>query len=49
MTWSWYLRDKCDKMIAVIDDVDPPQPLYPEEERKAGIAGKMVLFAHSKS
>ena len=43
MTWSWYLRDKGDKMIAVIDDVNPPQPLYPEEERKAGIAGKMVL------
>ncbi len=43
MTWSWYLCDKDGKMIAVIDDVDPPQPLYPDEERKAGIAGKMVL------
>jgi TonB family protein len=43
MTWSWYLRDKDGKMIAVIDDVNPPQPLYPDEERKAGIAGKMVL------
>jgi TonB family protein len=43
MTWSWYLRDKDGKMIAVIDDVNPPQPLYPDEERKAGVAGKMVL------
>ena len=43
MTWSWSLRDKDGKMIAVIDDVNPPQPLYPDEERKAGIAGKMVL------
>jgi TonB family protein len=43
MKWSWYLRDKDGKMIAVIDDVNPPQPLYPDEERKAGIAGKMVL------
>jgi hypothetical protein len=42
MTWSWYLRDKDGKMIAVIDDVNPPQPRYPDEERKAGIAGKMV-------
>jgi len=43
MTWSWYLRDKDGKMIAAIDDVNPPQPPYPDEERKAGIAGKMVL------
>ena len=42
ITWSWYLRDKGNKMIAVIGGVDPAQPLYPEEER-AGIAGKMVL------
>lgn len=30
-------------MIAVVDEVDLPQPLYPDEERKAGIAGKMGL------
>lgn len=43
ITWSWRLRDKNGDTIAVIDGDDGPSPPYPEEERRAGAAGKMVL------
>jgi TonB family protein len=41
--WSWRLRDKNGKTIAVADDDDSPPPPYPEKERKSGVAGKMLL------
>jgi TonB family protein len=37
------LVDKNGKLIAVVDNGEYPLPSYPEEERMAGIAGKMVL------
>jgi outer membrane biosynthesis protein TonB len=43
MQWSWVLRDKSGKVVANLDGEDPPAPLYPVEERKAGAAGRMVL------
>jgi TonB family protein len=41
--WSWGLRDLNGKVVAVADDDDAPPPRYLEEERKSGIAGKLVL------
>jgi len=43
LQYSWGLRNRSNFMIAYIDGEQPPPPLYPEEERKAGIAGMMVL------
>jgi TonB family protein len=43
ITWSWRLRNKDGETVAVIDGDDEPSPLYPEAERRAGAAGKMVL------
>lgn len=40
---SGRLFDKNGKLVAVIDDDDYPLPPYPEGERKAGVAGKMIL------
>jgi TonB family protein len=41
--WSWGLRDPNGKVVAVADDDDAPPPRYLDEERKSGIAGKLVL------
>ena len=41
--WSWGLRDLNGKVVAVADDDDAPPPRYLEEERKSGVAGKLVL------
>lgn len=43
ITWSWRLSNKNGETVAVIDGDDEPSPLYPEAERRAGAAGKMVL------
>ena len=43
MEWSWGLRDLNGKVVAVADDDDAPPPRYLAEERKSGIAGKLVL------
>ena len=41
--WSWGLRDLSGKVVAVANDDDAPPPRYLEEERKSGVAGKLVL------
>jgi TonB family protein len=41
--WSWGLWDKSGNGVAYIDGAGPAPPAYPEEQRKAGIAGRMVL------
>jgi TonB family protein len=41
--WSWGLRDLNGRVVAVADSDDAPPPHYLEEERKSGIAGKLVL------
>jgi Gram-negative bacterial TonB protein C-terminal len=43
MQWSWVLRDKSGKVAANLDGEEPPAPPYPVEERKEGVAGRMVL------
>jgi TonB family protein len=37
------LFDKNGKLVAVVDDEQYPSPPYPEQERKSGVAGKMIL------
>src|SRR4029077_21037283 len=37
------LTDKSGNPVAVVDDDEYASPPYPETERKAGVAGKMVL------
>jgi len=41
--YSWNLRNQSNLELAYIEGEQPPAPPYPEEERKAGIAGKLVL------
>ena len=43
LRFSWGLRDRYNHVLAYVEGEAPPPPLYPEEERKAGIAGRMVL------
>jgi TonB family protein len=43
MEWSWRLHDLNGKVVAVADDNDAPRLLYLPEERKLGVAGKLVL------
>jgi TonB family protein len=43
IAWSWRLRNKNGETVAVVDGDAGPSPPYPEEERRAGAAGKMVL------
>jgi TonB family protein len=43
MRWSWVLEDNTGMVVANVDGAEPPPPPYPEEERKAGVAGRMVL------
>lgn len=40
---SWGLRDKYGAVVAYVDGDALPLPVYPDEERKAGVAGWMVL------
>lgn len=37
------LYDKNGKLVAVVDNDDYPSPRYPEQERRSGVAGKMIL------
>jgi TonB family protein len=41
--WTWGLRDSSGKIVAVAEDENASPPLYLEEERKSGIAGRLVL------
>lgn len=41
--FSWGLRDRFNHPVAYVQGAEPPPPAYPEEERKAGIAGTMLL------
>jgi hypothetical protein len=43
MQWSWVLRDGSGKVVANLDGEEPAAPTYPAEERKAGVAGRLVL------
>ena len=43
MQWSWGLLDRRGEVVAYLDGESSPRLLYPEEERKAGAAGRMVL------
>jgi len=43
LQFSWGLRDRFSRVVAYVEGEEPPPPPYPEEERKAGIAGRMVL------
>jgi len=43
LQYSWGLRNRSNLVLAYIDGEQPPPPPYPDEERKAGIAGKMIL------
>ena len=43
LQYSWGLRDRYNQVLAYVAGAEPPPPIYPEEERKAGIAGGMVL------
>jgi TonB family protein len=40
---SWGLRDKYGNVVAYVDGDEPSLPVYPEEQRKAGVAGWLVL------
>jgi TonB family protein len=41
--WSWGLRDPNGRVVAVADNEDASPPRYPEEERKSGVAGGLIL------
>jgi len=43
LQFSWGLRDRSNLVLGYIHGEQPPPPLYPEEERKAGKIGRMVL------
>jgi len=43
VNWSWDLRDRDGKKVATIADKGTMLPDYPEEERKSGVAGMMIL------
>jgi TonB family protein len=43
LQFSWGLRDRFNHPVAYIQGQKPPSPVYPDEDRKAGIAGAMVL------
>lgn len=43
LQFSWGLRDRFNHVVAYVQGEEPSPPLYPEEERKAGTAGRMVL------
>ena len=43
LQFSWGLRDRFNHAVAYVQGEEPPSPLYPGEERKAGIAGLMLL------
>jgi TonB family protein len=43
LQYSWGLRNQSNLVIAYIDGAQPPPPSYPDEERRAGIAGKMTV------
>jgi TonB family protein len=43
LQFSWGLRDRFNHVVAYVQGEEPPPPLYPDAERKAGIAGSMVL------
>jgi TonB family protein len=39
----WALLNRDGKVVAVAEDDGAPLPRYPEEQRKSGVAGKLVL------
>jgi TonB family protein len=43
LRWSWVLRDRGNNVVAILDGQEPPAPPYPDEERKAGRVGRMLL------
>jgi TonB family protein len=43
LQYSWGLRDSTNLVVAYVEGGEPPTPPYPEEERKAGKVGKMLL------
>lgn len=44
LQYSWGLRDRSNLVLAYVEGQQPPAPPYPEEERKAGIAGRMAVL-----
>lgn len=43
LQYSWGLRNRSNLLVAYVEGEQPPPPPYPEEERKAGRVGRMVL------
>jgi len=43
LQFSWGLRDRFNHPVAYVQGQEPPPPAYPDEERKAGITGRIVL------
>jgi TonB family protein len=43
LQYSWGLRDRYNHLLAFVEGAEPPPLLYPDAERKAGIAGSLVL------
>jgi TonB family protein len=43
LQYSWGLRDRNNLVLGFVDGEDPPPLPYPEEERKAGAVGRMLL------
>jgi TonB family protein len=43
LQYSWGLRDRNNLVLGFVDGEEPPPLPYPEEERKAGAVGRMLL------
>ena len=43
LQFSWGLRNRANFVVAYVEGAEPPPPPYPEEERKAGAVGNMIL------
>jgi len=43
LQYSWGLRDRTNILRAYVEGEEPPPPPYPDDLRKAGVAGRMML------
>jgi len=49
LQYSWGLRNRSNLVLAYVKGEPPPPPPYPDEDRKAGLSGRMALSVSLKA